>query len=249
MDSAINPYQSPEPAPPVEEITAGEHASSFQSARPWGIAACLGIGANLLVAMAAMWISIALLLLYNVDDVAEIDPEMEQSLLFWLNMSFVAMIAVRLLTAIPFMVWMYKVYLNLLALGHASVDWKPWLAPICWLIPVFNLFAPCLIMREILWKSDPQAEVLGKNHPALQMVNIWWAAWIGALFMSWIGNRLDFAAQSLPDFVFATRWDVGTSVVLIVCGVLAIWLIIDIDGRQLRRSARQLPDGIQFVQS
>src|SRR5687768_13675980 len=125
MDSTINPYQAPESSsPPAVTGIAEQKPNLFQSARAWGIIACFGIAANLIVALSAMAISFALLSLYDVDHVEQIDPAQEQSLLFGLNVTFIGILATRLLTAIPFMVWMYKVYVNLLALGHAAVDWK-----------------------------------------------------------------------------------------------------------------------------
>lgn len=248
MDTSINPYQAPEhSSDPEDEVEADEQPRpTFHSARNWGIAACLGIASNLILAMAAIGVSFALLSLYDVDAVEQIDPAREQALLFWLNAGFIPMIVVRLVTAIAFMVWMYRVYVNLLALGHAAVDWKPWMAPLCWLIPFFNLVAPCLVMREILWRSDPRAEELGKNHPALQTVHLWWAAWIAGIVLSWIGNRLGFAASTLADHVLVTRCDVATSAVLVVCGILAIWLILCIDAMQMRRHTALLQPEAQF---
>jgi hypothetical protein len=56
--------------------------------------------------------------------------------------------------------------------------------------------------------------------------------------LGWFGNRLDYSATTIGDYVLATRCDIATMVVLMVCAVLAVWVIISIDGLQLRRLAQ-----------
>ena len=189
-----------------------------------------------------MGLQLALLELYDVTTVEEVDSTIEQWILYWMNVVVASTVPMRLLTAVPFLVWNYRAYINLLALGHASVDWKPFMAPVSWLIPVFNLIAPCLIMRELRWRSDPEAEVVGKSNPALQYVNLWWGAWILSLVMKLISNSLNASASTLADHVQALRFNIATHAVLIVCGLLAVWLILSVDRLQLRRYAAPIAE-------
>lgn len=241
----VNPYQAPENSPPADETHAANEgrAATFRSARPWGVAACLGIWLNGMLALVAAGLSFVLHSVYEVDDVGQIDAVFEQWLLDWINVSLVSMVAVRLVTAVPFMVWFYRAYANLLALGHRSLDWKTYMPAVCWFIPVFNLVAPCLIMRELRWRSDTRAEELGKANPSLQLVNLWWGAWIVGFVLSYVGNALKTSVSTLAGRVLAERCDIATFIVVIACAVLAMWLIVTIDSLQLRRHALQIAAG------
>jgi hypothetical protein len=216
-----------------EDQEAGQ--SAFRSPRLLGAFTCIGLGLNIAVAVAALCVQFG----FNDsagaghgDDFASLnDPG---SLTVWMTGADLALQLLRILTGGLFVAWTYRVHCNLLALGHKELDWKPIAGLVVWFIPLVGLVLPCLVMREIAWRSDPRAECLGRDNRSLVLVNWWWGLFLVSPIAFCVQILTPGAVDSLPDDL-AFRWNVTLYLTVIVSGVLACWLVLRINAQQAKR--------------
>src|SRR5207245_1107765 len=63
--------------------------------------------------------------------------------------------AVMIITAVVFLIWLYRSYANLQALWTEGHTYAPGWAVGYYFIPILNLFRPCQVMQETWKGSDP----------------------------------------------------------------------------------------------
>ena len=97
---------------------------------------------------------------------------------------------------ICFLIWFYISYKNVQRKSNHSFSFKPLLALFSLIIPVFNLFAPYKIMREIWFveNRDPSQEEAGKK-----LINMWWFLSL-ALFAKYLKYHFR-NVEELPDVI------------------------------------------------
>jgi hypothetical protein len=92
---------------------------------------------------------------------------------------FLALVAVRLALIVAFLFWVYGAAANRVLLGAAGTDYSPAWAAASFLIPVYNLFGPYLVMQEIWKASAPRGPGEGPNDwpegKASPTISLWWA--------------------------------------------------------------------------
>lgn len=235
MASNLNPEGSllPSDDDRYEEQRAGQ--SAFRSPQLLGAFTCIGLGLNIAAAVAALCFQLG----FNGQAGAAQGDHFEAlndsgNLTIWITGADLALQLLRVLTGVLFVAWAYRVHCNLLSLGHMELDWKPIAGLVVWFIPLVGLVLPCLVMREIAWRSDPRAESLGRDNPSLVLVNWWWGVFLVSPITFCIQLLIPDALESLPD-ALTFRWNVTLYLSVIVSGALACWLVLHINAQQAER--------------
>jgi hypothetical protein len=157
-----------------------------------------------------------------------------------------ATIAVFILCAVSFTVWIGQAYQNLFAFGTKLLGYDKRDARLSFCIPIINLFRPFGVMTEI-WKAsdpanpaeDPSAWVSAPRTPILWA---WWLLYLGAGILGWIGMMMVQVAKKDPlALPGALRWGIASSLGRAVDAIFAIALVAGIERRQALR-ARVAPN-------
>lgn len=207
----------------------------FRSPQFLGALTYVGLCLNVAVAAAALCFQFG----FNGQGSAAQVDEFEtlnqpESLAIWTAGADMALQLLRILTGILFIAWMYRVHCNLLSLGHKDLNWKPIAGVVVWFIPLVGLVLPCLVMREIAWRSDPRAESLGRDNRSLVLVNWWWGTFLVSPIAFCIQLLFPESLEALPSDV-AFRWNVMLYLTVVVSGILACWLVTRINAQQGER--------------
>ena len=75
---------------------------------------------------------------------------------------------------IVWLFWQHRATENLWARRYDGLRIRPGWAVGWWLIPVANLFMPCVAMLELDRRSTPD----GRPRRASPLIGVWWAAWV-----------------------------------------------------------------------
>ncbi|MFH7334351.1 DUF4328 domain-containing protein [Streptomyces sp. KHY 26] len=126
------------------------------------------------------------------------------------------------LSAAVFLVWFARCRRNAHLLSHGTVNgFSPAWGVLAWLIPVVNLWAPWVLVRDVLRASTPGAGAPARSDA---LVNAWWAAWVAhtlfAPVCAWYG-----VGGSLPA-------EVAAEVLYGAAAVLAVAVIQRVTARQ-----------------
>jgi hypothetical protein len=126
-----------------------------------------------------------------------------------------------LATAVVFLVWFYRVRGNaqvfapdLLTRGHG------W-AVGGWFIPVGNLWIPRGIAAEV-WQASRKDPCAGRERGSTALLNLWWAACISVLVLSYFAEWRFDMAESPKELFTATATLVLADVLDIATAALAI---------------------------
>jgi hypothetical protein len=145
------------------------------------------------------------------------------------------------LTIVVWLIWQHQATANLWARGLPGLRTTPGWAVGWWLIPFANLAMPFVAMRELDRRSGPDG-------PASPLLGWWWAAWLAASLVPWIGmlasvwpeavrwaRAIDAAATTLdltPLARPAAPWFLLAGILQLVAAALAVRVVARIDGAQ-----------------
>jgi hypothetical protein len=235
MRDDLNSLESPHEAGDDEAQEQESSHCSYRSPRLLGALVCTGLITNVAAAVAALYLQLKLHGLTGASIGEEIDtPNGRADDLFWSGGADIALQLLRVLTGVVFLAWMYRVHCNLLALGHRKLDWRPIAGLVVWFIPLVGLVLPCLVMREITWRSSPHAEQVGRGDRSLVLVNWWWGLFLFAPISFCVQLLFPDVLESFPSDV-AFRWNVTLYLSVVASGILACWLVLHINAQQGRR--------------
>jgi Domain of unknown function (DUF4328) len=192
-----NPYQPPSVAvdpPLVESIVVGPGA--YQSAR--GVAAVTKVFLYINAAVAALSMLSCIWAATSTGSMLTLGSygRVGKALVAYSMLAIIELIA-RLACAIPFCIWFYRAYVNLLGLGNEFTSFKPGWAPGSFFIPFMNLVRPQQIAREI-WMNSKNDEAATNTG----IVNRWWAFWLAGNIISYIGSRFTNKLSSFSTGVW-----------------------------------------------
>lgn len=152
-------------------------------------------------------------------------------------------IAVRLLLAVAFLVWLHRVTKNVPALGNprSKINYTPGWAVGSFFIPFGNLFMPYRAVREVWDHSDPAvrtAEEAGSTlrPPRPGLVVGWWLCFVLWTFLNRASDRLAGGAETAEALRSAAWVTITSDVVGIVAAVLGIMVVRGLDRRQAERA-------------
>lgn len=141
-------------------------------------------------------------------------------------------------TAVSFLMWNYRVSLNLRALGASGQRFTPSWAVAWWFVPIMFFFRPYQVMAEIWRGSIPQTQRVSanawKDGPVAALLIWWWGLWLA----SNITDLISLALFPYPfeDYIFVPAFalwlDILSSVLGAAAGVLAIMVVRSITNYQ-----------------
>ncbi len=238
IDLGFNPYESPKTTAMQGQRGIKPNAV-YRSARLRGLWAISLLAVMILLDIAGLYNDAAQ---YHVLDRASqglpVDMASAQAANARYNATVLATLATYIFASVPFLMWMFRAYQNLPALGAAHLDHTPGMAVGWWFVPIANLVKPYTAMAEIWCNSDPKGIGEFARRGSLALVNVWWASYllrnIGGYVLR-LQSTDAIRRQSLPDLMSVTAADMVFHVVSIVAAALAILVIQRINAMQDER--------------
>lgn len=136
-----------------------------------------------------------------------------------------------LVIGVIWIVWMWRLYRNVEALGRHrkhSIHWCVW----GWVIPIGSLWIPRMVMGDIWRKSDPVESTDDLEAKVPWIYNAWWGLFLLAAF---VGRGIVF---SEPETTAAWVDRISTFVWLdsfgVVLSIVSIFVVRDLTNRQSR---------------
>ena len=250
MSDEQNPYQAPQAIELLHgyRIAPGEGrpgTAPFASGRVLAFVAMVMIA---LVVLASLWLAASTCvqirvleravqgLLPNMSDVVSNDSRQYSA-------SVVRQVA-YLVSAVTFLMWFYRAYRNLPALGNTHLAHAPSGAVGGWFVPIASLVVPCQIATEIWRGSDPKnIDLKWPQKPrAARFVGCWWGCFllmcvvgVRASFTSGFGSAQGLGPRSLDSLLEAHWTWLVAMLIALPAGIFAILFIRGVDRNQDER--------------
>ncbi|HLK58579.1 MAG TPA: DUF4328 domain-containing protein [Chthonomonadaceae bacterium] len=146
------------------------------------------------------------------------------------------MIVLRLVTGPCFLVWMYRAYRNLFALGTQGLSFSPGWAVGSFFVPILNLFRPYQAMSEIWRCSDPRSVSYGtlgwQRVPIAARVGFWWGCWLLCGVTVWfslqmtVSSTMEFGQEAKIEGLLLGTWgQVAAEVLSVIAAILLISIV------------------------
>jgi hypothetical protein len=143
-------------------------------------------------------------------------------------------------SAVTFLMWFYRAYRNLPALGNAHLAHSPSGAVGWWFVPIAYLVVPCQIALEIWRGSDPKnLELKWPQKPASAwLVGVWWTLYL-LMNITFSASSFTHVGEHSPrslNSLLAESWVVlVASLIALPAGIFAILFIRGVDRNQDER--------------
>ncbi|MFH1148820.1 MAG: DUF4328 domain-containing protein [Pseudomonadota bacterium] len=150
-------------------------------------------------------------------------------------------------TVVVFLVWIYKAYRNLSALGSTKLRYSAAWAVGAFFVPILQFFRPYQIIREIWKGSDPAVEAYDESHSeelsAPSLIGWWWVIWVAHHLTGAYANIASRDMESLSTataggYLTITWINFISDILEAVSAVLAILVVKKIYERQMEKSKR-----------
>ena len=175
--------------------------------------------------------------LVNGGDVSVVDAQAADDRQFTIAGVQLALFAV---TALAFIVWFYRAYVNLPALGAGDLRWGSNWAVGAWFVPFLNFVRPKSLANDIWRASDPalpRREIGRPSGPVPWWHHLWWVLFlVGAILGRGAAQAFD-DSQTLADRADAARYLIATDALGIVGAAGAIAVVFATTQRQRHRAA------------
>lgn len=143
--------------------------------------------------------------------------------------------------AVSFLVWLNRASSNLPALAVEDQRFSPGWAVGWWFVPIFWLWRPYQVVKEVWQGSHPDGVNPGPLHwrdaPVSPLLGHWWATWLASNWLSTITARLFFSGETVQELISADWLSVVSDAISLVALALAIVLIRQITSNQGRKHA------------
>jgi hypothetical protein len=139
------------------------------------------------------------------------------------------------------LLWLYRAYCNLPALGTERSKFSPGWAVGYWFVPVLNLIRPCEVMLDLAWGSDPGNTPSGRKEGYRPRWNllilIWWIGNIvgGAAGVVFIVSHMPGPRPTPEDMIALSQVVVWVTLAGCALSFLQILIILRIDKDQESR--------------
>jgi hypothetical protein len=143
--------------------------------------------------------------------------------------------------AVVFLVWLYRSYANLAALGVEGLSYSPGWAVGYFFIPILNLFRPYQVVQEIWKGSDPEYESTNaeawKNAPGSALVAGWWLFWLMSNIVGQVTMPMHMKPEGgLANLRIASHAAAISAITTFVAGFFLILVVYRITARQAEKS-------------
>ena len=151
-----------------------------------------------------------------------------------------AQLAVFALTALAFVVWFYRAYENLRALGVENLRWGTGWAVGGWFVPFLNFVRPKSIANDIWRGSDPDlpAQLEQPSGPVPWWHHLWWALFLADGIFARVAAQAFNNAPTLEERADAANVLIASDALGIVASAAAIAVVFATTRRQRRRACR-----------
>jgi hypothetical protein len=237
--SSVNPYQAPQE---VQQPARASYAPTGASIPPYQSAVGIGTAAKVMLGivsigkLASLGATIAFFIpVRDGENPFQSDGITLTAAL--LGVTVLGTLCLEIITAVIYLVWIFRVYKNLPALGAGPLAATPGWAVGHYFVPILNLFRPYQTMKEIWQLSAPSDAQRG----ATALVGWWWTGWIVCLFVGRLSDQL--ARSDSVDLGFLSTVAI-VDVVLHSMGfataIMAAILVHRVNRNQDERFAQQL---------
>lgn len=214
--------------------------TEFRSLRPLGLVVKLLLGCDMglsLMLLASNVIHYRLVTRFQAG--VPVPDALWDRLETWQTILGVVHFLFYVVTAIVFIIWFHRAYLNLKPLtAHPLQHPSAW-AIGGWFVPFLNLVRPVQIAQEIWRGSDPDAAVPGEfAHPASPnsaLIGFWWAVWLINNIISHFAMRMSLDARNAEAILSATVANIIAGIGTVIAAALAFAVVARISSRQTQR--------------
>jgi hypothetical protein len=145
-----------------------------------------------------------------------------------------------ILTAVFFLMWLYRAHKNLVPLGSSNLQYSPKWAVGGFFVPFLNLVRPYQVAKEIFQNSiPPEDSFIFSNSdykaPSENIIKNWWGSFIIMSFAGNFAGRYYMRAESIQEILSATNVNMVADCLSVVAAILAIKMVKSIDSLQLNR--------------
>jgi hypothetical protein len=134
-------------------------------------------------------------------------------------------------TLVPFGMWIHRANKNARALGAIGMKASPGWAVGSYFVPVVNLFAPFIAMREI-WRASANPGDL-ESAPGTPLLGWWWVFWLANGFSGWAAAAMLKHADTAVAAQHASLVAAAQNVFNIALNVVALLLLRRITANQV----------------
>ena len=158
-----------------------------------------------------------------------------------------------LVAAVACIIWIYRVSLNLPALGARNIEFTPEWAVGWWFIPIAHLFRPYQVVREIWQASDPgeSGDKTLEVGPSNALLGWWWALVVSGLVLAFYypfwakiteGTVFGVATTIDAEFYIIEATNAALNIAAAVLGILVVLKVDDMQTMKHRQlAAREAP--------
>lgn len=150
-------------------------------------------------------------------------------------MIFIADFTIGIASAVVFLMWIYRAYKNLAALGATGLRFTPGWAVGWFFIPIANLVRPYQVTSEIWKASEPKVDTTDstswKNLATSPIVGWWWALFLISSFIAAVASEFPFYGTMVSEIVDI----IGISITILM--VRRISQLQELKGELISRNA------------
>jgi hypothetical protein len=145
---------------------------------------------------------------------------------------------VYIISAIIFLIWVYRANKNLHAFKNPTLRFSPGWAVGWWFVPIMSLFRPYQVVNEIKKASNPDIDASIHSVVTLTaspIVGIWWAFFLTSHYIGWFAFRYILRDDTINDLLNATYAYIASDTVDIVGFIITIIMVRKISQSQDKR--------------
>ncbi|HLA85559.1 MAG TPA: DUF4328 domain-containing protein [Thermoguttaceae bacterium] len=243
MDQTDNPYASPaEPEPgdalatDLAELPPAKPYASARTRAVWAIMFLAAILAGSIVSGVSDYLQIELLQRMENGDFTTEETHWNDSRQQLIG--FVLIVA-SIGSMISFLMWFHRAHRNLRSLGATELRFSPGWAVGWWFIPIFNLFRPFQVMREIWRNSVPTTVVpvedTWQRPTGSALVGWWWALFLVMNWSNRVVMRITDRATSIEELAVASWLGLASALLIVLAALLAILVVYRVTANQEKR--------------
>ena len=158
---------------------------------------------------------------------------------------------IGLVAAVACLIWLYRVHSNLPALGARNLEFTPEWAVGWWFIPIFHLFRPYQVVREIWQASDPgvsREDQTLEVGPSNALLGWWWALVVSGLVLAFYypfwakiteGTVFGVATTIDAEFYIIEATNAALNIAASVLGILVVLKMDDMQTTKHRQLAAE----------
>ena len=147
-----------------------------------------------------------------------------------------SLIGITLLTAVFFLIWIYRAHKNLKALGATDLKYSPGWAIGGFFVPLLNIVRPYQVMAEIWRASVSGGRVSGGSGWTYEQtpvfIGLWWGLWLISGFLDSFSVFMVFGTGADNRLLVASRFRLVYAVISIASAALAITVVLRTNARQ-----------------